>query len=258
MIFDFWKKRRRDKVAAQPFPEEWRAILARNVPRLSQLSEEERHRLEQKILVFLDEKPFEGCGGLEITDEIRVTIAAEACLLLLGRDDDDDYPDLDTILVYPSTFVAKTEQRAGAVVIEGPSARLGESWRRGLVVLAWDDVLRGARRPSDGHDVVLHEFAHQLDTEDGAADGAPLLPQRAMYQTWARVLGAEYERLIEDDERGRATVLDTYGATSPAEFFAVATEAFFEKPRQLKERHGELYEQLRAFYRQDPAARTRV
>jgi Mlc titration factor MtfA (ptsG expression regulator) len=132
--------------------------------------------------------------------------------------------------------------------------RLGESWHRGAVVLAWDDVLHGAADPRDGHDVVLHEFAHQLDQEDGAANGAPRLPKPSMYAAWARVLGEEFEGLAESREQHRRTVLDKYGATNPAEFFAVATEAFFEKPLQLRKRHAELYEQLAAFYRQDPAS----
>jgi Mlc titration factor MtfA (ptsG expression regulator) len=255
MIFDFFKKRHREKVAAQPFPEGWREILARNVPRLRTLGEDERHLLEQKILVFLDEKPFEGCNGLEITDEIRVTIAAEACLLLLGRDDDDDYPALDVILVYPSAYRGTITRHDGGVVIEGETTRLGESSSRGIVVLAWDDVLRGARAPGDGHDVVIHEFAHQLDQEDGAADGAPVLSRRANYASWSKVLGKEYARLVADDEAGRKTLLDKYGATDPAEFFAVATEAFFERPKQLQAKHPELYEQLASFYKQDPAAR---
>jgi Mlc titration factor MtfA (ptsG expression regulator) len=255
LIFDFFKRRRRERIVSEPFPREWRAILERDVPRVRTLNDDERRRLEQKIQIFLAEKPFEGCNGLTITDEIRVTIAAEACFLLLGRDDDDDYPALDVILVYPSAYRGKIVRNDGGVVIEGETSRLGESWSRGVVVLAWDDVLRGARAPGDGHDVVLHEFAHQLDQEDGAADGAPLLPDRRMYGAWSRVLGAEYARLVEADEEGKKTLLDKYGATDPAEFFAVATETFFERPQQMKKRHPELYEQLAAFYRQDPASR---
>lgn len=254
MIFGYLRERRRAKLRAQPFPDEWRAVLARNVPYVSLLNEDERRELEGHVQVFLDEKSFEGCGGLELTDEIRVTVAADACLLLLGRET-DYYPELASILVYPSAYRAKVARAAGGVVIEGEDARLGESHSRGIVVLAWDDVLRGARDVRDGHDVVLHEFAHQLDQESGDADGAPILEKRAMYGAWARVLGAEYERLLDDDDAGRRTVLDRYGATSPAEFFAVATEAFFEKPLQMRAKHPELYEQLRGYYRQDPAKR---
>jgi Mlc titration factor MtfA (ptsG expression regulator) len=134
-------------------------------------------------------------------------------------------------------------------VTEREVTTLGQSWTRGNVILAWDAALGGGRDFHDGHNVVLHEFAHQLDQEDGSADGAPPLPSRGLYGPWARVLGAEYESL-----RGPGRhVLDEYGGTNPAEFFAVATEAFFEKPRQLRKKHPQLYEQLKAYYQQDPA-----
>jgi Mlc titration factor MtfA (ptsG expression regulator) len=205
--------------------------------------------------VFLDEKSFEGCGGLAITDEIRVTIAGQACILLLGRQT-DYYPQLRTILVYPHRYLADhREHLPDGSVREGVHARLGESWCRGPVVLAWDDVLRGAADIHDGHNVVFHEFAHQLDGESGANEGAPVLPRRSMYIAWARVLGHEYEHLIDELKHHRRTFIDAYGATSPAEFFAVVTEAFFEQSIQLKRRHPELYDQLVAFYQQDPASR---
>lgn len=251
-MLGFLKERRRRELRARPFPEAWRAIVEANLPTLKRLPGDDRRELEGHAQVFLDEKRFEGCGGLEMTDEIRVTIAAEACLLLLHRET-GCYPGLDSILVYPSAYVADARRVQAGLVSESRDVRLGESWHRGAVVLAWDAVLHGARDPRDGHDVVLHEFAHQLDTEDGAPDGAPSLPKRSMYASWARVLGAEFESLGESLERHRRTVIDQYGATSPAEFFAVTTEAFFEKPVQLEKRHPELYAQLAAFYRQDPA-----
>jgi len=204
--------------------------------------------------VFLAEKSFEGCGGLELTDEIRVTIAAQACLLLLHREP-EYYPGLDVILVYPSAFRSKSTRREGMVVMEDDSTRLGESHDRGIVVVSWDDVRRGAADPNDGHNVVLHEFAHQLDQADGAADGAPELERRSMFGPWARTLGAEFEALETAADRNRKTVIDKYGATNPAEFFAVITETFFEKPRQMKAKHPELYEQLVEFYKQDPLER---
>jgi hypothetical protein len=245
-MFKFLRDRKRAEIKERPFPEEWRAILRKNVPHYTRLPEEDRKELEGHVMVFLEEKPFEGCGGQEITDEVRVTIAGEACLLLLHRDT-DYYPGLDVILVYPSAYVAKKQG-----MIEHDEARLGESHQRGIIVLAWDSVLSGCSNIGDGHNVVLHELAHQLDQEDGDADGAPVLEERSMYRAWAQVLSAEFEQLVEDTESHRKTVLDKYGATNPAEFFAVLTEAFFEKPRQLKARHPELYEQLVTYYRQDP------
>ena len=253
-MFDFFKDRRRKAVCERPFPPEWQAILTENVPYARHLSPEDQDKLRDAIKIFLDEKPFEGCAGQTVDDEIRVTIAAQACILLLRRDG-DIYPDLEAILVYPSTYIDRRPRTVeGGIVIEGPQARLGESWSRGVVVLAWDAVLHGASDVRDGKNVVFHEFAHQLDTEDGAADGAPVLERRAAYGPWARVLGGAYEALVRDDEEGSRTVLDTYGAKNPAEFFAVATESFFEKPRALRARHPSLYEQLCQFYQQDPAA----
>ena len=204
--------------------------------------------------VFLAEKKFEGCAGLELDDEIRVTIAAQACLLLLHRET-DYFPDLEVILVYPHTYVAGTTTRfGGGLTVADQQARLGQS-ASGVVVLAWDAVRRGATDVHDGHNVTLHEFAHQLDQEDGVADGAPVLGKRAMYTAWARVLGAEFAQLVDDVDKHRRSDIDEYGATNPAEFFAVVTEMFFEKPVALQRRHPALYEQLSLFYRQDPAAR---
>jgi Mlc titration factor MtfA (ptsG expression regulator) len=202
--------------------------------------------------VFLAEKTFEGCGGLELTREIKLTIAAQACLLLLHRET-DLYPHVDAILVYPSAYVVRARKHDGVVVVEEDEARLGESWQQGLVVLSWDHVLSGAAAPNDGQNVVLHEFAHQLDSESGAMNGTPELGTRARYSAWARVLGGEFAELSERLHRGRPSDIDPYGATNPAEFFAVLTEMFFEKPEALQRRHPVLYDELSAFYRQDPA-----
>lgn len=251
-MFDFWKKRRRAELRAAPFPEAHRAVILENVPYVRRLSEDDRAELEALVQVFLAKKSFEGAGGLEMTDEIRVTIAAQACLLLLHRET-DMYPDLDSIVVYPHAYRATEQRREGMVVIEGDQVRLGESWSRGTVVLAWDHVQRGASLAGDGHNVVLHEFAHQLDAEDGDVDGAPRLGTRARYVEWARVLGAEFKELSERIHAGRPSDIDDYAATSPPEFFAVVTEMFFEQPAELRSRHPELYAELRAFYRQDPA-----
>ena len=252
-MFDFLEKRRRAAIRAHPFPEGWREIIDRNVAYVARLTAEERTNLEGLVQVFLAEKRMEGCGGLELTDEIRVTIAAEACRLILHREF-DIYPELVTVLVYPTAYRAKKTTHEGPVVIESEDARLGESWMRGAVVLAWDHVLASAKRLG-GDNVVLHELAHQLDAEDGAMDGAPRLGNRARYASWARVLGAEFKELSERLHEGRSTDIDPYGATSPPEFFAVVTEMFFEQGPQLKRRHPELYAELAAFYHQDPAAR---
>jgi len=258
-MFGFLKKRRRDNIRSRPFPSEWRDILLRRYSMYSRLPPADRRELEGHIHVFLAEKRFEGCGGQEITDEVRVLIAAQACLLLLHRDT-DCYPLLHSILVYPSSYIAKTWhwEKDGRTITEGDQLRGGESWPHGTVVLAWDGAIAGAVELNKNRNLVIHEFAHQLDEEDGVADGAPLLSGSNLwqihhrYQAWAKVLSAEFHQLRLAAEDGRETVLDTYGAQNPAEFFAVATECFFEKPGQLKERHPALYAELKEFYRQDP------
>ncbi len=250
-----FKQRRRQRLREAPFPPEWEAILARNFAYDRKLTPEERVELRGDIQVFLNEKHFEGCGGFVLTDEARVTIAAEACLLLLHRET-DDYPGLDSILVYPTAYLAPERRSVGAgVVAEGDQAREGESWQRGAVVLAWDDAKQGARELTGGHNLTLHELAHQLDQEDGVADGTPLLPEHSMVATWAAVLGREYQQLLDDLRAHHHTLIDPYGATNPAEFFAVVTELFFERPRKLRATHPELYRELQLFYRQDPAER---
>jgi MtfA peptidase len=253
------KKRRRDRVRRRPFPAAWAAIIEQNVPYVHLLTDDDVRELHGHVQVFIDEKRFEGCGGAVITDEIRVTIAAQACILLLHRET-DYYPLLDSIIVYPTAYQATTTHSPDGMVQEdGVDVRLGESWNRGTVVLSWQDVKWGAADINDGTNLVLHEFAHQLDDEAGASDGAPQLAHRSMYVAWARVLGREYDELsTQVAARARTvrtvrTVIDPYGAESPAEFFAVVTEAFFETPLQLRHHHPELYEQLQLFYRQDPA-----
>ena len=251
-MFDFLRGHRRAALRTQPLAPAERAVLAKNVPFVARLDDADRTELEGLVRIFLAEKSFEGCGGLELTDEMKVTIAAQACLLLLHRET-DIYPGVEAILVYPSAYRAPTRTGLGGVVLEGEQVRLGESWTRGVVVLAWDHVRSGAAQPESGQNVVLHEFAHQLDGEDGALDGAPDLGARARYTSWAHVLGDEYKELSHRIHAGRASDIDAYGATSPAEFFAVVTELFFEKPRAMKQRHPELYGELAGFYRQDPA-----
>ena len=238
------RRSRRRRLLAAPMPGGWVEILERSLPPYRALSDAERQRLHGAIQIFLDEKTFEGCDGLTLNDDIRVTIAAQACLLLLNRNV-PVYPRLRTVLVYPDTYVARDGDGSRSV-------RLGESWGRGVVVLAWNSVQGGAANFDDGQNVTLHEFAHQLDQEDGVADGAPVLGAQSAYRTWAGVLSREYKALQRRSGKGRRTVIDPYGATHPAEFFAVATEAFFEKPRQLSRKHPDLYRELKGYYATDP------
>ena len=250
-----WVRSRHARLRATPLDESQRAVLARNVPLAAHLDDARQGRLEGLVQLFLDDKTFEGLGGLDLTDEIRVTIAGQACFLLIGLDEVDmPYPGLDVVRVYPHAFKHSSGHADPFGTYRPPTGTvIGESSRRGYVVLAWDSVLRGSRNPHSADNVVLHEFAHQLDTRDGAADGAPILPESRMYGPWARILGHVFEQLREELEAGRPDVLRAYGATNPAEFFAVATETFFEKPRRLQREHPELYEMMRRYYRQDPA-----
>lgn len=255
-MFGWWRRRRRARVRAQPVPDGWRATIERTVPYFRRLPPADQAELLAHVQVFLAEKRFEGCGGQAITDEVRLTIAAQACVLLLHQPEPDYFAGVSSILVYPHAYVAPraVERLPDGTVVEGGGVRLGEAWRGGEVVLSWDDVVSGAADVRDGRNVVLHELAHALDHEDGAGDGAPILPTRSRYVAWARVLSKEYAALRTAVERHRKTVIDAYGATNPAEFFAVITECFFEKPLALKKKHPELYAQLADYYRQDPAA----
>jgi MtfA peptidase len=252
-MFGLLKQKRRARLRAQPVPNEWRAILERNMRLFRRLPPHDQAELLEHVQVFLAEKHFEGCGGLELTEEIRVTIAGQACLLLLHRET-DYYPHVVTILVYPSGYFApRNEQVAEHIWDDSEEPLLGHTQQRlDTVVLAWDAAKHGAAHPEDGENLVLHEFAHQLDYEDASSDGAPALSSVAEYRTWARVMQQEFDQLREAEETGAPSVFDTYGASNPAEFFAVVTEAFFERPHAVRERHPQVYKALRRFFNQDP------
>jgi Mlc titration factor MtfA (ptsG expression regulator) len=257
-LFHPFRDYRRKTLDHEPFPPEWSQIIDRNVSFYQCLHPDEQERLQHLIMVFITEKYFEGCGGLIMTDEIKVTIAAQACLLLMNIHH-DYYERLVTILVYPESFNFEQEERGpmeGTVTVtEIPVSGLSSS--RGTVVLSWPDTAAGARRPNDGMNVVFHEFAHQLDQLNGAMDGAPALDSAALYREWAQVLGSEYTRLQDEVETNRPSLISAYGATKPAEFFAVVTELFFEEPIELQRQHPALYDEFKHYYRQDPAERVR-
>jgi Mlc titration factor MtfA (ptsG expression regulator) len=249
----------RNALLAHPMSDDHVAIIEANVAQYALLTPAEQSRLRDDARLFVLEKDWEGAGGLEIDDEIRYTIAAQACLLLIGWDDArraDLFPNVRTVIVYPSGFRRKREHSEGFLRTMDPIGLLGESWSSDLpVVISWDSARDGAANAQDGHNVILHEFAHKLDSNDGSADGVPLLADDAAFDNWAEVMSSEFEALTHDAERGHKTLLDTYGATNPAEFFAVATEAFFEKSVRMQEDKPRLYSALQDYYRQDPAAR---
>lgn len=252
LIYPFLVNLRRDHIKAQLFPRHWLSIVERNLAIYNTLSHSEQKQLRGYIQVFLKEKQFIGCLGLQITEEMKVTIAAIACLLLFS-DRQTYFPNLRSILIYPNAYIVnETVMSDRYVVEERRVARLGESWTRDQLVLSWDQVRQDLLNWQDGHNVVLHEFAHQLDQEDGIAEGVPILPRALDYAVWSKVMNAEYLQLCDRVENNKKTVIDSYGATNPAEFFAVATETFFEKPIQLNKKHQALYELLQRYYRLDP------
>ena len=255
-VYPRWQRQRREQL---PFSAEWESIIRYRLPFYDRMPERLQTALKNQIKHFLANKRFVGCAGQHINDDVRVSIAAQACLLILDRPG-DYYTGLRTILVYPSEFLAAREQPDETGLVSQQSRVLaGEAWSNGRIILSWDSVEKGSENFSDGFNVVLHEFAHQLDNQFGHANGAPWLNSHEAYQRWSEVFGAEFARLRAlASDPGAAwlhqqdEVLDFYGASEPAEFFAVATETFFEKPQALQAKHPELFEQLLWYYRVDP------
>lgn len=243
---------RRKRIEHRFFPPLWNAIIENNLPIYLCLSPPQRRQLQGLIQVFLTEKQFIGCGGIQVTEEMKLVIAAVACLLLLNCSG-EYFPKLRSILIYPTTYLVNETTAIGNYVVqERQVARLGESWINDQVVLSWQQVKYDTSHWSDGHNIVLHEFTHQLDQADGRAEGVPILPPTCDYQIWSKVMTKEYQKLCNDIQQGVNTVIDSYGATNPAEFFAVATETFFEKPHQMLQQHPELYKLLQGYYQLNP------
>jgi Mlc titration factor MtfA (ptsG expression regulator) len=234
---------------AQPFPSDWLAYLKANVFHYRLLKERERKRLREDLAVLIARKDWEGCRGLVITDEMKVTIAAQACLMLLGQEH-NYFGGVRTILIYPSTFKVVDEQWQE----EGwlPMIAGGQSVRRGPVILSWDAALAEGRDPSKGANLVIHEFAHQLDFADGYAEGTLDLPGEDA-ERWEEVLDDEYHWLVNEVRRGHPTYLGEYAATNKSELFATASERFFTQPRKLRHYHPALYDMLKVAYALNPA-----
>jgi MtfA peptidase len=250
--YPLWVRIRQTRLKRRPLTPQQQATLENSLPMYESLSVDERRRLHGHVLVFLSQKQFIGCRGLQVTEQMKVTVAAIASLLLLNERG-KYFPRLRSILMYPDAYIAQERvAMAGGVVEERQVARLGESWTTDQVVLSWEQVKYDLTHWQDGQNVILHEFAHQLDQEDGKAEGVPILQRDVDYKTWAEIMTVEYQQLCDRTTKGKKTVLNPYGATNPAEFFAVATETFFEKPQQLMAHHGALYDQLQRYYQFDP------
>ncbi|MDF1855989.1 M90 family metallopeptidase [Pseudooceanicola sp.] len=247
-----WSKRRaRARLLATALSAEQRAIVETSVPLTRRLPTELRGKLDGKITLFLDQIEFIGCNGLEVTEDIELSIAAQACLLVVNTD--TWFSNLRTILVYPGAFKSRRKEQNGYVVTERETVRTGESWARGPVILSWADAAQGAEDTADGHNVVFHEFAHQIDDLSGRTDGIPVLNRGQSLAEWHRVIGGAFHRHVGKVEHGHRAVFDAYGAVAPEEFFAVAVEVFFEQPTRLAHEEPEVYRQLAALFRLDPA-----
>jgi Uncharacterized protein conserved in bacteria len=247
----FLRARRRAALLREPLPPEWRELLAERVPLYRRMPEELRREMEPKVRAFLEDVRFVGCGGLEVTDEMRLVIAWQACVLIARRDP-GVYASLASVLVYPDEFVVEeSEEDEAGVVTEGTRVLSGQTFDTDRIVLSWRDVCESSA-PGDAYNVVLHEFAHYLDHTVGNALSDASSRLRAL-EEWHAVLEREYEALCSAVERGEDTLIDPYGAEDPAEFFAVATETFFELPAEMEQRHPRLYVELQKFYGLDPA-----
>ena len=247
-----WNALRRQRIRRQPFPPAWRDILRRRMPALAQMPADVQLQLKKLAQVLIAEKPFIGCAGLVVTDEMRVLVSVQAALLLLRRGA-GYYPQLRQVLIYPGAFVVdRSNAGAAGLVHQERRALAGESWQQGQVLLSWQDVLAGAADPHDGHNVVIHEFAHQLDQESGAANGAPWLREPARRARWAQVLGHEFQALQERLAQAESGLIEPYAATNAAEFFAVVSELFFEKPAELALAHRALFVEFCGYYGVNP------
>jgi Mlc titration factor MtfA (ptsG expression regulator) len=244
------RARARAALLATMLTDHQREIVARQVPLLRRLPPELRQRLEGKMNLFLEQVSFHGIRGLEVTEEMELSIAAQACLLIVNTD--MWYDNLRTILLYPGAFKSRQSRHSGFVVTEKEIVRTGESWNRGPVILSWAHSMAGSLNDHDGHNVVLHEFAHQIDDMSGHLNGIPLLGREQSFAEWERVFLNAFETHVRAVERGHKTVIDPYGAEGYEEFFAVSVEVFFERPRALKEEAPGVYEQLSRLFRLDP------
>ena len=248
VLAPLWRRRRRAARMAEPLGAAARAAIARNVPAAARLPAELRGRHEALVNAFVTEKQFVGCNGLTVTDEIRATVAALACLLVLGRR--GHYDELHSVLVYPTAFWVEDEVEDEAGVVERRRRVLsGEAWEASRIILSWEDVLEAARHPGEGYNVALHEFAHYLD-----AEGLGLADSSRPVSAWADQLAREFESLLDTVDRGGYTFLDPYAAEDEAEFFAVASEDFIDRPAELEAAHPRLYGLLVEFYGLDPAS----
>jgi Mlc titration factor MtfA (ptsG expression regulator) len=255
-MLSLFRQYRRRKLLRTAFPPHWEEILRRNVPQAQYLTPDQASRFRDNLRIFVAEKNWEGCGGFEMTDEARVTIAALVCLMVIELQPPTLFERILSVLVYPTAYRApNVSVLPGGILNESGQPRLGEAWWQGPVILSWEDVLAGGRMEANGRNLVFHEFAHQLDMLNGRhVDGLPPMQTEQQLQRWSHVMGTEYHALVARCRQGRPGIIDCYGTTSPGEFFAVTTESFFCDAVSLQRFHQPLYEVLREYYGVDPAA----
>jgi Mlc titration factor MtfA (ptsG expression regulator) len=253
MLFSWFKRRRRKKLLQGPFPDAWWEHVARNVRHARHLPRNWHARYRDRIRVMVAEKTWLGGGGLEVDEEMMVTVSAGACVMIAAIEGEYYWDGVQTIILHPGAYRWPTDNRRDGLIVDENVEMEGEAWHRGPIVLSWEAVVQEGRSTGDGSNLVFHEFAHHLDGLDGVVEGTPPLGDREKVRNWYRVTEEEFQRLSESADRGEATLLDHYGAHDPAEFFAVSTECFFERPHEMRRRHGALHALLRDFYRQDPA-----
>lgn len=242
-MFGLIRRWRRKRLLKAPFPPAWRNIMDERLPFFRRLDRDVKAKLERGVQIFIAEKHFFGAGGFEITEEVKVVVAASAVRLVVHKDI-SPYDRLTEIIVYPSAYRHPDSDEGTAI--------LGEAHQWGTVVLAWDAVVHGLNNPCDGHDTAIHEFAHVLDRDGGGFDGTPELRATGDYAPWGQVMSRHFLNLRDDEDSAEGEVMRDYGATNEAEFFAVATETFFEKPWQMRETLPDLFDQLVEFYGFDP------
>ncbi|MCL6284734.1 zinc-dependent peptidase [Ruegeria sp. 2012CJ41-6] len=251
--YRYWARRQaRHRLLDTPLSDAQRATIENMVPIVRRLPPGLRAVMDGKVNLFLDQVDFVGCDGLEVTEDMQLSIAAQACLLVVNSE--LWYENLTTVLIYPNAFKSRQRRQSGYVVTEQEVVRTGESWDRGPVILSWAHSRQGALNDRDGQNVVFHEFAHQIDDLSGRTNGVPILSQGQSFAEWEHVFLTAYDAHVRAIEAGHRTVIDPYGAEGHEEFFAVSVEVFFERPQALKSDVPEVYEQLSKLFQLDPVA----
>jgi len=250
-MFGSRQHRHRQEVLDAGFSDTWRSVLDANMAHWTYLDDDERERLGERAVALLASLRWEAARGFELNDEITMLVAAEASLIALERPA-DSFREVRTVVVHPTTMVMTGQHsQVQGVASDDPMPIIGQANPFGPVLIAWDAAQFAARHPEEGNNVVFHEFAHKLDMLTGSANGTPPMDDADQEQRWVAVCTDAYERVVE----GRSKVLRSYAGVNPAEFFAVATEVFFDTPRQLAHHEPALYDELAGWYRQDPASR---